>query len=462
MTARQDPPVNGAPVLTTRHPVPSLPLAQSADGAAAAPPRARAESPAAGRGAGPGEAEPRQGELTKAAKRVLVTAGGIIGPGGLALAVLGAIGSFATVRHRAHPYFGRLDWIVPITVDLGIVLLLAWDLVQEYLARKNIIDRGLPVQRWVAWLFVAGTVYLNVAAGNGDPTGIVMHAAPIGLFVVIVEGIRVTIRRWARLAKRLAKQRRKRERRQAGLKLLWLVLFPLRAFPLWRRAQELEMLETYSRGLDMERIRAEATTAGRTIRAHVATVLSGAAGQAQTQDVSDTGAGPAEGLASPPPTPAVADGKPAPQPPAAAASPHKEPPAARPGSQPGAKAGGGPSATAGIPAHSSLFASLTAAMRQGQAGPIHDQLTGQPDLTGFAQWLGSARPRGYKRLLALSGLAATGWQDSAAARRWITSQVPGPAGTVDKAEIRRMARLASDPASDDGLAADQAETEQAA
>src|SRR6266851_9976084 len=50
-----------------------------------------------------------------------------------ALAVLGAIGSFATVRHLAVPWFGSSAWIVPVGVDIGILALLAWDLLAEYL-----------------------------------------------------------------------------------------------------------------------------------------------------------------------------------------------------------------------------------------------------------------------------------------------------------------------------------------
>lgn len=45
----------------------------------------------------------------------------------------------------------------------GILALLAWDLLTEYLRVP------WPVLRWIAWAFIAGTVYLNVAAAHGDP-----------------------------------------------------------------------------------------------------------------------------------------------------------------------------------------------------------------------------------------------------------------------------------------------------
>ncbi|MEV1199431.1 DUF2637 domain-containing protein [Microbispora rosea] len=49
----------------------------------------------------------------------------------VALAVLGGIGSFATLRHLAEPWFGPQAWIVPIGIDLGILALLAWDLLRS-------------------------------------------------------------------------------------------------------------------------------------------------------------------------------------------------------------------------------------------------------------------------------------------------------------------------------------------
>jgi hypothetical protein len=58
---------------------------------------------------------------------------GVVAPLTLALAVLGGIGSFATVRDLAVPWFGKSAWIVPVGIDIGILALLAWDLLTEYL-----------------------------------------------------------------------------------------------------------------------------------------------------------------------------------------------------------------------------------------------------------------------------------------------------------------------------------------
>jgi hypothetical protein len=65
--------------------------------------------------------------------RAVTIAAAVVAPLLGALAVLGGIGSFTTVRDLALPWFGHLAWIVPVGVDLGILALLAWDLLAEYL-----------------------------------------------------------------------------------------------------------------------------------------------------------------------------------------------------------------------------------------------------------------------------------------------------------------------------------------
>jgi len=118
----------------------------------------------------------------------------VVAPLVCALGVLGAIGSFATVSHLAVPWFGSSAWIVPVGVDIGILALLAWDLLTEYL--------GLPwpVLRWTAWAFIAATTYLNVAAAHGNLTASVMHAAMPILFIIVIEGIRHLIKQCTGLA----------------------------------------------------------------------------------------------------------------------------------------------------------------------------------------------------------------------------------------------------------------------
>jgi hypothetical protein len=110
------------------------------------------------------------------------------------LGVLGGIGSFATVRRLAVPWFGTWAWIVPVGVDVGILALLAWDLLAEYLGLS------WPVLRWTAWAFIAATVYLNITAAHGNLSASVMHAAMPVLFITVVEGIRHLVRQITGLA----------------------------------------------------------------------------------------------------------------------------------------------------------------------------------------------------------------------------------------------------------------------
>jgi hypothetical protein len=67
-------------------------------------------------------------------------------------------------------------------MDLGILILLARDLLMEYL------DLAWPVLRWVAWGDIAATIAVNLTAAHGDLAGSVMHAAMPVLFIVVVEG----------------------------------------------------------------------------------------------------------------------------------------------------------------------------------------------------------------------------------------------------------------------------------
>ncbi|MDL4770710.1 DUF2637 domain-containing protein [Actinomadura xylanilytica] len=161
---------------------------------------------------------------------------GTVAPLVVGLAVLGGLGSFATVRGMAGPYFGDLAWIVPVGMDLGILVLLTWDLLMEYL--------GLPwpVLRWVAWAYIAGTVMVNVAAAQGDLAGSVMHAAMPVLFVTVVEGVRHLIRWWAGLAAG--------DRVERVPRMRW-ILAPLSSLSLWRR-MVLWHVTSYQQGLELE------------------------------------------------------------------------------------------------------------------------------------------------------------------------------------------------------------------
>ncbi|MBA9002843.1 DUF2637 domain-containing protein [Thermomonospora cellulosilytica] len=163
----------------------------------------------------------------------------VLAPLILALAVLGGVGSFTTVRDMARPWFGELAWIVPVGMDIGIFLLLAWDLLMEY------VSLPWPVLRWVAWTFIGGTVAVNVLAAGGDPAGIVMHAAMPVLFVTVVEGVRHLIRQWVGLATGTRIERIPPAR--------WL-LAPVSTGLLWRR-MVLWHVTSYQHALDLERRR---------------------------------------------------------------------------------------------------------------------------------------------------------------------------------------------------------------
>jgi hypothetical protein len=153
------------------------------------------------------------------------------------LATLGGIGSFATVRSLAVPWFGASSaWIAPVGIDIGILVLLGWDLLAEFLAMP------WPVLRWVAWTFIGGTVYLNVAAAHGNPVGSVMHAAMPSLFIVATEGIRHLVRQLTGLANGT---------RIEGIPLARWLLAPQSSFTLYRH-MVLWHVTSYHDGLRLE------------------------------------------------------------------------------------------------------------------------------------------------------------------------------------------------------------------
>jgi hypothetical protein len=153
------------------------------------------------------------------------------------LAALGGIGSFSTVRRLAVPWFGASSaWIAPVGIDIGILVLLGWDLLAEFLGMP------WPVLRWVAWTFIGGTVYLNVAAAHGNPVGSVMHAAMPSLFIVATEGIRHLVRQLTGLANGT---------RIEGIPFARWLLAPQSSFILWRH-MVLWHVTSYHDGLRLE------------------------------------------------------------------------------------------------------------------------------------------------------------------------------------------------------------------
>ncbi|MFI0424587.1 DUF2637 domain-containing protein [Spongiactinospora sp. 9N601] len=168
-----------------------------------------------------------------------------------ATAVLGLLGfviSFATVASAAAPSFGRLAWIVPLGVDLGIAVFSALDIV---LARLGMRLRWL---RLIPWTLTAATVYLNIATYLSAPLvdwfAVVSHAVLPLLWVMAVEVGAHTVRKRADLAKA--------DRRDGIRRSRWL-LAPLATFALWRRMVLWE-IRSYPAALARERDRILAKT----------------------------------------------------------------------------------------------------------------------------------------------------------------------------------------------------------
>ncbi len=174
--------------------------------------------------------------MTREFRRAVLVASYLVAPLVLALAVLGGIGSFGTISRIAQPWFGNWSWIVPVGIDVGILALLAWDLLMEF------ASMAWPILRWVAWSFIGATVVLNIAAAHGDPIAAVMHAAMPVLFVTVIEGVRHLIRRWVGLTTNTRRDRVPLSR--------W-ALSPASSWMMWRR-MVLWNITAYPRGLELQ------------------------------------------------------------------------------------------------------------------------------------------------------------------------------------------------------------------
>ncbi|WP_051759538.1 DUF2637 domain-containing protein [Herbidospora cretacea] len=159
-----------------------------------------------------------------------------------ALGLIGFVISFATVAQAAEPAFGRLAFLLPLGVDLGIGVFAALDIV---LARLDMRVRWL---RLIPWTLTAATVYLNVAT-QADVFGMVAHAVLPLLWVVAVEVGAHVIRKRANLANPARMDRIRSSR--------W-VLAPISTGLLWRRMVLWE-IRSYGDALDRERERVLAT-----------------------------------------------------------------------------------------------------------------------------------------------------------------------------------------------------------
>ena len=183
-----------------------------------------------------------------AAQRWLAAAAAVLFTG---LAGLAFTGMFATVKDEMAPYFGGLAWIVPIGSDAGLSALVLVGLLLEWL------EMPMPALAWLARVFIAASVWLNVAAAHGRAVGAVGHAVLPVLFVAFIEAARHAVRRRTGLASGTLRDRVPVTR--------WL-LAPWPTFRLWRR-MVLWQVTSYTAALAVEQDRRHAVAK---LRAHYA------------------------------------------------------------------------------------------------------------------------------------------------------------------------------------------------
>jgi hypothetical protein len=154
----------------------------------------------------------------------------------LALAGLAFTGMFPAVRDEMVPFFGHRAWVVPVGVDVGIFALIAAALLLEWL------DMPMPLLRHVALIFMGAQVWLNVAAANGSPTGIVGHASLPLLFITCIEAVRHAVRRSVGMALGTVRD---------GIPLARWILAPWSSFLMFRR-MVLQRIHSYPNMVALE------------------------------------------------------------------------------------------------------------------------------------------------------------------------------------------------------------------
>ncbi|MFE9810687.1 DUF2637 domain-containing protein [Streptomyces sp. NPDC005548] len=160
--------------------------------------------------------------------------------GAAGIAVIGFIGSYAAVRSLAEAKgFGEFARLFPIGLDVGILVLLALDLLLTWLRMP------LGMLRQTAWLLTAATIVFNGAAAWPDPVGVGMHAVIPVLFVVVIEAARHAIGITAHLTANTHME---------SVRLSRWLLSPLPTFLLWRRMKLWE-LRSYEQVIALEQSR---------------------------------------------------------------------------------------------------------------------------------------------------------------------------------------------------------------
>ncbi|SCK20214.1 Protein of unknown function [Streptomyces sp. ScaeMP-e48] len=174
--------------------------------------------------------------LTTAQLRLVGTVAG----GAITIAAIGFVGSYAAVRELAEQKdFGTFAAAFPIGIDVGIVVLLALDLLLAWLRMPY------PLLRHTAWLLTAATIAFNGAAAWPDPLGTAMHAVIPVLFVVVVEAARNAVGRLADITA---------DKHMDSIRLSRWLLSPVPTFRLWRRMKLWE-LRSYDQVIHLEQER---------------------------------------------------------------------------------------------------------------------------------------------------------------------------------------------------------------
>ncbi|MEV7491436.1 DUF2637 domain-containing protein [Streptomyces anulatus] len=175
-------------------------------------------------------------QLTTAQRRLV----GTVAAGAVLIAAIGFVGSYAAVRQLAEQKrFGTFAMAFPIGIDIGIVVLLALDLLLAWLRMPY------PLLRHTAWLLTAATIGFNGAAAWPDPVGTAMHAVIPILFVVVVEAGRNAVGRLADITA---------DKHMDGVRLTRWLLSPVPTFRLWRRMKLWE-LRSYEQVIRLEQER---------------------------------------------------------------------------------------------------------------------------------------------------------------------------------------------------------------
>ncbi|MFG2506756.1 DUF2637 domain-containing protein [Streptomyces rubiginosohelvolus] len=175
-------------------------------------------------------------QLTAAQRRLV----GTVAAGAVTIAAIGFVGSYAAVRQLAERQgFGDFAMAFPIGIDIGIVVLLALDLLLAWLRMPY------PLLRHTAWLLTAATIAFNGATAWPDPVGTAMHAVIPLLFVVVVEAARNAVGRIADITA---------DKHMDGVRLTRWLLSPIPTFRLWRRMKLWE-LRSYEHVIRLEQER---------------------------------------------------------------------------------------------------------------------------------------------------------------------------------------------------------------